>query len=468
MTERISHLVVPLAPQVTATATDMRTTDTAQLQLELGASGAVSPLLGADAHRRGDEESTNGASTATGTTTPGSSTSTMATRTRTTRTTSCPSCSSADLSAARHADLSFATFVRAYLDCRRQKRTSSSARAFEIVQESRLYEIYRAVMGGTYTPGPSVCFVSLRPKPREVWAAAFADRVVHHFLYNHIAPSIERTFIADSCACLVGRGTLYAAERLAAKIRSITQGGRRRAFYLKCDLANFFVSIDKPLLGRQLDSRIPDPFWRDLARVILEHDPRVDVELKATSHELALIPFHKSLFNQPAHLGLPIGNLPSQFFANVYLDPLDQFVKHRLRARHYVRYVDDFVLLHESPRQLNAWLAEISAFVDRGLRVRLNTSKTILQPLERGVDFVGQLIHPWRTITRRRTVRAAVHRLLTMPADKVYQAANSYLGLVRQPSHSHHDQCLIANAALDRKHAVNHRLTKVYHRANQT
>lgn len=329
-------------------------------------------------------------------------------------------------------------------------------------QETLLFETYERLIDRTYYPGRSTCFVSLHPKPREVWAAPFHDRNVHHTLYNHIAPRFERAFSADSCACIKGRGTAYAARRLAAKVRSITENGKRRAFYLKCDVANFFVSIDKNILHRRLAAKVREPWWLWLTETILFHDPRENVEIKATAAEMALIPPHKSLFNQPPHLGLPIGNLPSQFFANVILDPLDQFIKHHLRVRHFVRYVDDFVLLHESPRQLNAWLAQISAFMENELHLRLNPSKTIRQPLDRGVDFVGQLIHPWRTITRRRTVRTAVHRLLTMPDDEVYAAGNSYLGMVRQASHSHHDQARIANALRAREHAVDHKLTKVY------
>src|SRR6185436_4131704 len=115
-------------------------------------------------------------------------------------------------------------------------------------------------MDGTYQPGPSICFVVTRPKPREVWAAAFRDRVVHHLLYNKIGPRFERSFIADSCACIKGRGTLYAIKRLESKIRSITENWKRPAYYLKCDLANFFVSIDKRVLATLLALKIKEPW----------------------------------------------------------------------------------------------------------------------------------------------------------------------------------------------------------------
>jgi len=131
-------------------------------------------------------------------------------------------------------------------------------------------------------------------------------------------------------------------------------------------------------------------------------------------------------------------------------------------VRHYIRYVDDFILLHESPQYLNAMRMEIEAFLAHELHVRLNPTKTILQPIERGVDFVGQEIKPWRTHTRRRTVDAAVHRVATAPAEDVFAAANSYLGLIRQASAGHRDRALVANAARRRGHPVNAALTKVF------
>jgi site-specific DNA-cytosine methylase len=226
------------------------------------------------------------------------------------------------------------------------------------------------------------------------------------------------------------------------------------AFYLKCDLANFFVGIDKHVVFEQLARKIHEPWWLWLAKTILFHDPREDVELRGDAHRLALVPPHKSLFNAAADTGLPIGNLSSQFFANVHLDALDKFCKHQVRARHYIRYVDDFILLHRSREWLQGAHEKIRAFLPQRLGARLNDSKTIIQPVDRGVDFVGHVVKPWRRTTRRRTLANAVHRLRWMPADDVFKAGNSYLGLARQASHSKHEQALIAKVLLWRGHAV--------------
>lgn len=352
--------------------------------------------------------------------------------------------------------------MQAYFDCRRSKRRSNSALAFELDMERNLMQLHTELNSGTWKPGASICFVVTRPKYREVWAADFRDRVVHHLLYNHVGPRIERAFIADSCACIKGRGTLYGAERLESKVRSITQNWKRPAHYLKCDLANFFVAIDKHVLARQLVERITEPQWQRLALQILWHDPRENYQLRSAARLLNRVPQHKRLTAQPAHLGLPIGNLSSQFFANVYLNALDQFVKHQLRARHYIRYVDDFVLLHESPQQLNTWRIQIEIFLAEHLRARLNPSKTILQPIERGIDFVGQAILPHRRITRRRTVAHAIKRIATVKPSSMLETANSYFGLLTQASHSHTDRKRLAKAVLLRGRSVNARLTKTF------
>lgn len=335
--------------------------------------------------------------------------------------------------------------------------------AFEVNLEQNLIHLHHDLMSGNYRPGRSICFVVTRPKAREVWAAAFRDRVVHHLLYNHVAPRFYASFIADSCACIPGRGTLYAAKRLESKIRSATQNWSKPVFYLKCDLANFFVAIDKQVLRRQLAARITEPWWLALAEQILMHDPRENFETRSPRHLFSRVPQHKRLTAQPAHLGLPIGNLSSQFFANVYLDALDQFAKHQLRAKHYVRYVDDFVLLHESPQQLNAWLAQIEALLST-LGARLNPTKTILQPVDRGVDFVGHVIKPWRRTTRKRSVAQALKRTAAAPAEDLRETANSYFGLLSQASHSQKDRAALANVVLIRGHIVNGSLTKTYMR----
>lgn len=437
----------------------MRITDTTEIIS--GRSDAISPLIG-ESLRLGDVDSVKNNSRAL--VQPFIRTSTMAIRTTTTRTTSCGSGLFADTNAVtqNHAGFSFEKLVYAYFHCRRRKRNTASALAFAINQERNLFALYKSLKNGTYQIGKTICFDITQPKPREVWAADFSDRIVHHFLYNHIAPRFQNSFIADSCACIPGRGTLYAATRLESKIRSITQNWSRPAYYLKLDLANFFVSIDKRILLGLLEKKIHEPEWMALAEQVLMHDPRQHYERQGAVCDR--VPHHKRLTSHPAHLGLPIGNLSSQFFANIYLNELDQFVKHKLRAKHYARYVDDFILLHESPQQLNEWLEAINEFLPTRLNAQINPSKTILQPIERGVDFVGQVVKPWRRTVRRRVLRHAIRRIQTIDSKKLFETINSYYGQLRQSSHSHGDRVKLTHAIFTRGHSVNKQLTKTFRR----
>jgi len=352
--------------------------------------------------------------------------------------------------------------VGAYLDCRRTKRNSASALAFEAHLERNLCDLHDELVAGHYQPGRSICFVVTHPRPREVWAAEFRDRIVHHLLYNRISPRYYARFTADTCACIPGRGTLYAARRLEHQVRSVTHNWQRPAAYLKCDLANFFVSIDKHVLRAQLAALVTEPWWLRLTETVLMHDPRENVELRGKPELLRLVPAHKQLRNAPEGHGLPIGNLSSQFFANVLLNDLDQHVKHKLRAPHYVRYVDDFVLLHPSAEWLSTALARIARFLPERLHLELNPRKTIQQPVDRGIDFVGHVIKPWCTRARRRSVEHAIGRVEAAPQSEVFTLANSYFGLLRQSPASHTDRARLANAVRRRGRCVNRPLTKTF------
>jgi RNA-directed DNA polymerase len=355
---------------------------------------------------------------------------------------------------------SFDRLVHAYYSCRRLKRNTASALQFEQHLERNLLELHEELIRGSYRPGRSICFVITKPKPREVWAAAFRDRIVHHLLYNKISDRFYRRFIADSCACIPGRGTLYAGQRLESKIRSQTQNWSRPAYYLKCDLANFFVSIDKRVLWPMVARHIPEKWWRMLAKLILIHDPRNDVEIRGQQSLLKLVPPHKRLMEAPEYHGLPIGNLSSQFFANILLDGLDQHVKRFIRAKHYIRYVDDFVLLHESAQWLNEAHDSINQYLPT-LGLALNPTKTILQPVDRGVDFAGYVIKPWRRQVRRCSIRTALNRIEHMPSDETLGTINSYLGLVRHTS-GYQDRAKIAKAARLRGHSIATNASKAY------
>lgn len=350
----------------------------------------------------------------------------------------------------------------AYHDCRKHKRNTQSAIAFETRLASNLADLHRDLAQRTYTIAATRCFVVTNPKPREVWAGAFRDRVVHHVLYNRIAPAFHASFSAGSCACIPGRGTLYGAKRLEAQVRKVSRNWSRQAFYLKLDLSNFFVSIHKPTLYELLRPKIHDDWTAWAAETILFHDPTGNADVRSPPGLMSLVPKHKSLFHADRDCGLPIGNLSSQFFANVYLNVLDQFVDHRIRPRGYIRYVDDFILLHESPQWLMAAQARIEQFLTSRLRATVNPTKTVLQTTERGVDFVGQVIKPWRRVPRGTLVGAAMEKIRTAESpEKRRSSANSYLGLLGQVS-AHDARAAIAKRMLMHGHSVDSKFTRAF------
>ena len=295
---------------------------------------------------------------------------------------------------------------RQYLLCRRNKRNAVSALAFEYRQEEQLLDLRNELTSRAYAPGRSVCFFTQRPKLREIFAADFRDRIVHHILVDYLERIWEPLFIHDSYACRRDKGVHRAVARLQQFIRRVTANGVRPAWYLQLDIKSYFVSIDHEILYQLIADRLPAGAdeVRRLARTLIFHDCAADPIVHGDPGLLTKIPPHKSLFFAPPGKGLPIGNLTSQFFANVYLTCLDQFVKHTLKCRHYLRYCDDFVLLADNREDLLRWEEQIAAFLQRELSLELNAKRRRLLPVGNGVDFLGYIVRREYLLVRRRVV----------------------------------------------------------------
>ncbi|HRZ95817.1 MAG TPA: reverse transcriptase domain-containing protein [Candidatus Moranbacteria bacterium] len=296
----------------------------------------------------------------------------------------------------------------AYLDCRKTKRNSESAVEFEFGLEKNLQKLLFELKSGKYEPGKSICFVAREPKPREVFAANFRDRIVHHLLIREIHDAGERIFIFDSYACRKGKGTHQAVRKLRKFLRD-ERAGKKPLYFLQLDIEGFFMSIDKEILGklaeRLIERQNKSENWKKeakwLAEKIIRHDPTRNFQMNSPKEFFDLIPDRKSLFCQPLGKGLPIGNYTSQFFANLYLNELDQFVKRKLRCRRYVRYVDDFILLHRDPAVLRSWMKEIAIFTRGSLGLRISSRKIRMQRVEKGIDFLGYFIKPDYVLARK-------------------------------------------------------------------
>ena len=310
-----------------------------------------------------------------------------------------------------HPLFSLDNLYRAYRQCRRRKRGTLNALAFEQDLEANLLALREELSRGAYRPRRFLAFLVTKPKRREIFAADFRDRVVHHVLVGHLEPAWERRFIHDSYACRRGKGTHQAVDRLRTFTRQVTANGTRRAWYLQLDVHGFFISLDRTVLYQRLAAHEDDPAVDWLLRRVLFHDPTAGCQLRnAQRADFDRLPPHKTLFKAAPGCGLPIGNLTSQFFANVYLDALDQFVKHRLKARYYLRYCDDLVLLSADREELVAWKQAIETFLAEPLHLRLNERRQ-LRPISDGIDWLGYIVRPDYLLVRRRVVVALYQRL---------------------------------------------------------
>jgi len=297
---------------------------------------------------------------------------------------------------------SFENLYKSYLKCRRNKRNTINALKFEINVEENLFELSEELQNGTYHPSRSVCFIVEKPKMREIIAADFRDRVVHHLLVERLEAVYEPVFIYDSYACRKNKGLHKAVARVRDFIRKGSENGRKRLHFVHLDIRNFFMTIDKEILYGILEKKVKDEDLLHLAHVIIFNNPADNCIIKGNKNLIKHLPPHKSLFHAVENRGLPVGNLTSQFFANLYLNELDQHVKHVLKCRYYARYCDDFLILDESPDRLMEVRERIREFVTERLNLSLNDKYNSIMPVSNGIDFLGYIIRQDYTLVRRR------------------------------------------------------------------
>ncbi len=256
----------------------------------------------------------------------------------------------------------------------------------------------------TYCHGPYQAFKLNDPKPRHIHKASVQDRLVHHAVYRVLYPYFDRKFIFDSYSCRNGKGTHRAIQRLAAMAGQVSHNHTRTCWVLKCDVRKFFASIDQAVLIRILEKYIAnqDILWL-LENIIAS-------------------------FQTAPGKGLPLGNLTSQLFVNVYMHEFDQFMKRKLKVKHYIRYADDFVILSEDKHSLVNILSTIEAFLLYELRLTLHPNKVSLRTFASGIDFLGWVSFPHHRVLRTTTKRGMFRRLEERPT---FETMQSYLGLLQ-------------------------------------
>lgn len=342
----------------------------------------------------------------------------------------------------------FSRLLQAYYSCRRNKRNTVNALRFELNMEKSLLRLKYRLQKRTYSPGRSICFVVTHPKCREIFASDFLDRVIHHLLVSEIEPVFDKLFINSSYACRTGKGTHKAVYSLHKAMLKITKNATQPAYYSKLDIESFFTSMDKQTLYSRIYRRIlilnKPTIWKEevlfLCKKIIFHGPTHNYYKKGNKLLFTTVPHHKSLFGAPRNKGLPIGNLTSQFFANVYLDMLDQYLKRELKIKYYFRYVDDIVLLAPDLYTLHKWRFQISKFLHSNLALSLHPDKQTFGSVYDGIDFVGYLVYPKHIFTRKRIVSMCKTKLYYFnkrfeqqeptkkDIDKFVATINSYFG----------------------------------------
>jgi len=344
------------------------------------------------------------------------------------------------------------SLFQAYYDARKNKRRTINALAFEIDFERKLFELYEEIKSRKYEISPSICFISFKPVQREIFAADFRDRIIHHLIYNYISPIFERLFINDSYSCRVGRGTSYGIKRVNHFIRSCSDNYKQDCHVLKLDIKGYFMAMDRSILYQKIEKTL-NRFWEEagfdldlilyLIRQVIFHDPTKNCRIKGAWKDWQGLPKSKSLFWAGENKGLPIGNLTSQLFGNVYLNDFDHFIKHKLGCQYYGRYVDDLVIVHQDKEYLKSIVPILKKYLRGELLLEIHPQKAYLQHFSKGAPFLGTIIKPYRIYVRNQTkgnfykkisywndFLEKERRLTKEALNKFLASVNSYLGIM--------------------------------------
>ncbi|NLS96959.1 MAG: RNA-dependent DNA polymerase [Planctomycetaceae bacterium] len=311
--------------------------------------------------------------------------------------------------------ISFPSLLCAAQKAERGKRFRSSVAAFHFQLERNLWQLHDELATKTYEPGPYRTFYVYEPKKRLISAAPYRDRVVHHAMTGVLDPIFERSFICNSFACREGKGT-------HAAVRQAQQLARRFRYVLKADIRKFFPSLDHEILKALVRRKIKDPDVLWLTGLIIDHSNPQEPVLDWYPGDDLFTPGQR-------RRGIPIGNQSSQFFANVYLDPLDHFLKDHLRVGGYVRYVDDFLVFSNDKGELNEVREAVAEFLVK-LRLRLHPDKTVVFPVTEGIRFLGYRVFPTHRLLVKDNVRRFRRRARRM--QRQYADREVELAAVRQ------------------------------------
>jgi retron-type reverse transcriptase len=285
----------------------------------------------------------------------------------------------------------------------RGKRKKKDVQEFMLHLSDEIANLHQNLMNGDYKHGDYLHFRINDPKPRDIHKAMVRDRLLHHAIHRKFYPFFAKLFISDSFSCQTGKGLHRALERFGRLARKTSQNNSRTCWILKCDIRKFFASIDHCILVDILRGRVANQRLLDLLEHIIKS------------------------FEARSGKGIPLGNLTSQLFANIYLNEFDQFVKHDIRMKYYIRYADDFVFMSHDRSKLLSCLPKIAAFLSGSLALNLHPKKVFIKTLASGVDFLGWIHFPYHRTPRTKT-KIRMNTRLDRCQDR--QIVESYLGML--------------------------------------
>jgi len=293
----------------------------------------------------------------------------------------------------------------AWQEFKKGKRKRIDVGEFGIGLMDNTLELHSDLLNHTYKHGSYQAFNVCDPKPRNIHKATVRDRVLHRAVYRILYPFFEKVFISYSFSCRNEKGTYRALNRFREFAYEVSQNNTRTCWVLKCDIRKFFANIDHEILLNILRERISDEKIIWILKEIIE-----------------------SFSGFRSEIGLPLGNLTSQLFANIYMNEFDQFVKHKLCVKHYIRYADDFIFMSRDKKQLGSILNSVDGFLKSNLKLELHPKKIYIKTLNSGIDFLG-----WINFFDHRVLRTSTKRRMfrNLATNSRQESLSSYLGLLR-------------------------------------
>lgn len=283
--------------------------------------------------------------------------------------------------------------LKAYQKFIKGKRKKGDVQKFMLNFEEELNALFCEIENGEYKHGGYYHFRIFDPKPREIDKASVRDRIVHQLIYDYLAKIYDKSFYCHSYASRKEKGAHKAVSVFKSVNRKFSHNFRRPIFVLKCDIKKFFASVDKGILFSILKNKVDDQKYLWLIKQTIDS------------------------FIPELPRGIPLGNLTSQIFANIYLNELDRFIKHQLKIRYYIRYMDDFIILGREERELHIFSQMIDEFLETNLKVRMHADKVVIREINQGIDFLGYISFPHycvlRTKTKKRILKRAKKENLT-------------------------------------------------------